>query len=96
MVRRREGAPIMGISNALYGNITVKEGWIEQSNDTDYLVARIEITPETHSTSSKTRTRRAASANRRAADRTCDLQCDLSGYQQTDPGLPVDPQLLKV
>jgi len=32
----------------LYGNITVKEGRIEQSNYTDYLVPRIDITPDTH------------------------------------------------
>jgi isoquinoline 1-oxidoreductase subunit beta len=43
-----EGAAIMSIGNALYGNITVKEGRIEQSNYTDYLVPRIDITPETH------------------------------------------------
>ena len=43
-----EGAAIMSIGNALYGNITVKEGRIEQSNYTDYLVPRMDITPETH------------------------------------------------
>jgi isoquinoline 1-oxidoreductase beta subunit len=43
-----EGAAIMSIGNALYGNITVKEGRIEQSNYTDYLVPRIDITPDTH------------------------------------------------
>jgi isoquinoline 1-oxidoreductase subunit beta len=43
-----EGAAIMSIGNALYGNITVKHGRIEQSNYTDYIVPRIDITPETH------------------------------------------------
>jgi isoquinoline 1-oxidoreductase beta subunit len=43
-----EGAAIMSIGNALYGNITVKNGRIEQSNFTDYLVPRIDIAPETH------------------------------------------------
>jgi len=43
-----EGAAIMSIGNALYGNITVKEGRVEQSNYTDYLVPRIDIVPETH------------------------------------------------
>ena len=43
-----EGAAIMSIGNALYSNITVKEGRIEQSNYTDYLVPRMDITPETH------------------------------------------------
>ena len=43
-----EGAAIMSIGNALYSNITMKEGRVEQSNYTDYLVPRIDITPETH------------------------------------------------
>jgi isoquinoline 1-oxidoreductase beta subunit len=43
-----EGAAIMAIGNALYSNITAKQGRIEQSNFTDYLVARMDITPETH------------------------------------------------
>ncbi|MGP0060000.1 MAG: molybdopterin cofactor-binding domain-containing protein [Beijerinckiaceae bacterium] len=43
-----EGAAIMGIGNTLYGNITAKDGRIEQTNFTDYLVARMDITPETH------------------------------------------------
>jgi isoquinoline 1-oxidoreductase beta subunit len=43
-----EGAAIMSIGNALYSNITVKHGRVEQSNFTDYLVPRIDITPETH------------------------------------------------
>jgi isoquinoline 1-oxidoreductase beta subunit len=43
-----EGAVIMGISNALYSNISIKQGRIDQSNFGDYLVARTDITPETH------------------------------------------------
>src|SRR5262245_53756491 len=46
-----EGAVIMGICNALYSNISIKQGRIEQSNFGDYLVARTEITPDTASTS---------------------------------------------
>jgi isoquinoline 1-oxidoreductase beta subunit len=42
-----EGATIMGISNTLYSNISIKQGRIEQSNFGDYLVARTDITPET-------------------------------------------------
>jgi isoquinoline 1-oxidoreductase beta subunit len=45
-----EGAAIMGLSNALYSNISIKRGEIQQSNFTDYLVARTDITPETHVT----------------------------------------------
>ena len=36
------------IGNTLYGNITFKQGRAEQSNFNDYLVARTDITPETH------------------------------------------------
>jgi CO/xanthine dehydrogenase Mo-binding subunit len=43
-----EGAAIMSIGNALYSQITMKNGSVEQSNCTDYLVPRIDITPETH------------------------------------------------
>jgi isoquinoline 1-oxidoreductase beta subunit len=43
-----EGAAIFGLSAALYSNITMKEGKVEQSNLSDYLLARIDITPETH------------------------------------------------
>ena len=43
-----EGAAIMGLSNALYSDITIRQGRIEQGNFTDYLVARMDITPETH------------------------------------------------
>jgi isoquinoline 1-oxidoreductase beta subunit len=38
----------MGISNALYSNISIKQGRIEQSNFGDYQVARTDITPQTH------------------------------------------------
>jgi isoquinoline 1-oxidoreductase beta subunit len=43
-----EGAAVMGLSNALYSTITVAQGRVEQSNFTDYTVARMDITPETH------------------------------------------------
>jgi isoquinoline 1-oxidoreductase subunit beta len=42
-----EGAAIMAIGNALYSNISIKQGQIEQSNFGDYLVARTDITPDT-------------------------------------------------
>jgi isoquinoline 1-oxidoreductase beta subunit len=42
-----EGAAIMAISNALYSNISAKEGRIEQANLDEYQVARIDITPDT-------------------------------------------------
>lgn len=40
-----EGATIMGISNALYGEVTFREGRPVQSNFSDYKVARMEIAP---------------------------------------------------
>lgn len=43
-----EGAAIMGISNALYSAVSFSKGRTEQSNFTDYLVARTDSTPETH------------------------------------------------
>ena len=43
-----EGAAIMGIGNTLYSNITFSKGRTEQSNFTDYIVARTDITPDTH------------------------------------------------
>jgi isoquinoline 1-oxidoreductase subunit beta len=43
-----EGAAIMAISNALYSNISAKEGRIEQANLDEYQLARIDITPDTH------------------------------------------------
>jgi isoquinoline 1-oxidoreductase subunit beta len=42
-----EGAVMMGISNTLYSNITFSKGRTEQSNFSDYLVARTDITPDT-------------------------------------------------
>ena len=59
-----EGAAMMSIGNALYSQITMKNGRVEQSNYTDHLVPRIDITPETTSTWSKTIICRVASANR--------------------------------
>jgi isoquinoline 1-oxidoreductase subunit beta len=45
-----EGAVVMGLGNALYSNISIKRGQIQQSNFTDYLVARTDIAPETRVT----------------------------------------------
>jgi isoquinoline 1-oxidoreductase beta subunit len=43
-----EGAAIMGIGNTLFSNITFANGRTEQSNFTDYSVARIDAAPEIH------------------------------------------------
>ncbi|HEY0522832.1 MAG TPA: molybdopterin cofactor-binding domain-containing protein [Stellaceae bacterium] len=42
-----EGAVMMAIGNTLYGAITFREGRTEQSNFTDYLVARMDDVPDT-------------------------------------------------
>jgi isoquinoline 1-oxidoreductase beta subunit len=42
-----EGAAIMAIGNALYSNVSAKQGRIEQGNFDAYQVARIDITPDT-------------------------------------------------
>lgn len=42
-----EGAAIMAIGNALYSNVSAKQGRIEQGNFDTYQVARIDITPDT-------------------------------------------------
>src|SRR5260370_9143038 len=41
-----EGAAIMSIGNALYSYITVKNGTVEQTNYTDYLLPPTDITPQ--------------------------------------------------
>ncbi len=43
-----EGAVIFGLSLALYGNITVRDGAIEQGNFDDYPLLRLAETPEIH------------------------------------------------
>lgn len=42
-----EGAAIMAISNALYSNVSAKQGRIEQANFDTYQVARIDAVPDT-------------------------------------------------
>jgi isoquinoline 1-oxidoreductase beta subunit len=41
-----EGATMMGIGNALYGEVTFREGRAVQSNFSDYKVARMDVTPK--------------------------------------------------
>jgi isoquinoline 1-oxidoreductase beta subunit len=43
-----EGAAIMGLSNTLFSKITFRQGRADQSNLTEYLVARIDDAPEIH------------------------------------------------
>jgi isoquinoline 1-oxidoreductase beta subunit len=91
-----EGAAIMSIGNALYGNITVKNGSVEQSNYTDYLVPRIDITPETHVYFAEN-THLPGGVGEPGVPPTAPAICNAI-YAATGKrirALPVDPQLLK-
>jgi isoquinoline 1-oxidoreductase subunit beta len=48
VVAQFEGAVVMALGNTLYSQISFKNGATEQSNFTDYNVARIDSVPETH------------------------------------------------
>jgi isoquinoline 1-oxidoreductase beta subunit len=92
-----EGAAIMSIGNALFGNITVKEGRIEQSNYTDYLVPRIDIAPETNVYLIEN-TYLPGGVGEPGVPPTAPAICNAI-YAATGKrirALPVDPQLLKV
>ncbi len=43
-----EGAAIMGLGNTLYSSLSFKKGQVQETNFGDYLVPRIDATPETH------------------------------------------------
>jgi len=48
VVAQFEGAVVMGLGNTLYSEISFRDGASEQSNFTDYSVARIDSVPDTH------------------------------------------------
>ncbi|MGF6612674.1 isoquinoline 1-oxidoreductase beta subunit [Paraburkholderia sp. WSM4175] len=48
VVAQFEGAVVMALGNTLYSELTFRNGASEQSNFTDYRVARIDSVPETH------------------------------------------------
>jgi len=81
-----EGAAIMSIGNALYSQITVKNGSVEQSNYTDYLVPLIDITPETHVHFVENTRLPSGVGEPGVAHRAGDLQCDLRCNRQTHQG----------
>ena len=92
-----EGAAIMSIGNALYSQITMNDGRVEQSNYTDYLVPRIDITPETH-VHLVENTQLPGGVGEPGVPPTAPAICNAI-YTATDKrirALPVDPQLLKV
>ena len=92
-----EGAAIMSIGNALYSQITMKNGRVEQSNYTDYLVPRIDITPETHVYFAEN-THLPGGVGEPGVPPTAPAICNAI-YAATGKrirALPVDPQLLKV
>ena len=92
-----EGAAIMSIGNALYSQITMNDGRVEQSNYTDYLVPRIDITPETH-VHLVENTQLPGGVGEPGVPPTAPAICNAI-YAATGKrirALPVDPQLLKV
>jgi isoquinoline 1-oxidoreductase subunit beta len=91
-----EGAAIMSIGNALYGHITVKNGSVEQSNYTDYLVPRIDITPETHVYFVEN-THLPGGVGEPGVPPTAPAICNAihAATGKRIRALPVDPQLLK-
>ncbi|MGF6852773.1 molybdopterin cofactor-binding domain-containing protein [Paraburkholderia sp. CI3] len=48
VIAQFEGAVVMALGNTLYSELTFRNGASEQSNFTDYQVARIDSVPETH------------------------------------------------
>jgi isoquinoline 1-oxidoreductase beta subunit len=92
-----EGAAIMSIGNALYGNITVKNGRIEQSNFTDYLVPRIDIALETH-VHFVDNDHPPSGVGEPGVPPTAPAICNaiFAATGKRIRALPVDPQLLKV
>jgi isoquinoline 1-oxidoreductase beta subunit len=91
-----EGAAIMSIGNALYSNITMKEGRIEQSNFTDYLVPRIDITPDTRVYFVEN-THPPGGVGEPGVPPTAPAICNAiyAAIGKRIRALPVDPQLLK-
>ena len=59
-----QGGIIFGITGALYGEITIEEGRVVQSNFTDYRMLRINETPPIEVHLVKAARRRAGSASR--------------------------------
>jgi isoquinoline 1-oxidoreductase subunit beta len=91
-----ERAAIMAIGNTLYSNITFKQGQTEQSNYTDYLVARADITPQTHIYFVEN-DRLPGGVGEPGVPPTGPATCNAT-YAATGKrirSLPVDPQLLK-
>ena len=84
-----EGAAVMGLTLAKYGEITFKNGRVEQGNFNDFPIVRIDESPnETRVHIVRAHDRRAAERRRRArraAVRAGAVQRDLRGDRQAHP-----------
>ena len=84
-----EGAAVMGLSLAKYGEITLKNGRVEQSNFNDYPVVRHDESPACDEHLHRRERHRSAGERRgragRAAVRAGALQRDLRGNRQAHP-----------
>jgi len=80
-----EGGSIFGLTAALHGAITVKNGRVEQSNFHDYLPMRIGEVPVVETHIVRVPSLRVASARLRPLPSLRPWRCDLCCHRQADP-----------
>ena len=84
-----EGAAVMGLTLAKYGEITFKDGRVEQSNFNDVPIVRIDESPKETRVHIVEHTLRCAGERRRRTGRSAvragAVQCDLRGDRKAHP-----------
>ena len=81
-----ESAVVFGLTAALYGEITIKDGRVEQSNFHDYRMLRLAEMPQGRDRLCRAAASGAAAANRRLPSLAPALvQCDFRGDRQAHP-----------